>query len=211
MRCDVEIKCWIAETPSVDEVRPSHCAGCGSASRPVGGRLVVHGHGVRRRQVRGILDEDGSPGVFELIVRKYACQACRVVMTVVPRGVLHGRQYTAPSIALALFLWLAAGLADVAVRLRVCAWRIAGQSGRRGWAQLYRWGRAAASLFALPRPVGVAATARATALRVIFMLSALAPSSCTVMSTKVFAGGSAARDQVDGPPPGAEVVARPTK
>lgn len=47
MRAAVGIKAWIAKTPCVDEVRPAHCAGCGAASRPVGERVVLHGHGLR--------------------------------------------------------------------------------------------------------------------------------------------------------------------
>jgi hypothetical protein len=107
IRTAVAIKSWIAQTPSVDEVRPSHCAGCGAASRPVGACLVVHGQGLLQRQVRGVLEVDGRPGVVSIAVRRYECQRCKAVMTVVPAGMLAGRQYSAPSIALALHLWLA--------------------------------------------------------------------------------------------------------
>jgi hypothetical protein len=152
--------------------------------------LVVHGQGLQRRQVRGLLDEEGVAGVFELSVRKYECQACRAVMTVVPRGVLPGRQYTAPSIALALWLWVAAGVSAVAVRGRVCAWGSAGRGGVRGWMQLYRWVQGAASLFALPRPISIAGTARETALRVVMMVSALGLVASESVLSRVFSGAS---------------------
>jgi hypothetical protein len=88
VRTAVTIKSWIAQIPSVDDVRPHHCAGCGVASRPVGGRVAVHGHGLLHRQLRGVLELQGEPGVFAISVRRYACQECGAVMTVVPAGVL---------------------------------------------------------------------------------------------------------------------------
>jgi hypothetical protein len=45
IRTGVAIKSWIAQTPSVDEVRPARSAGCGAPSRPVGSTLNVHGQG----------------------------------------------------------------------------------------------------------------------------------------------------------------------
>lgn len=58
-------------------------------------------------------------------------------------------------------------------RERVCAWRRRGRSGR-GWAQLYRRARDAASLFALPRAVPSGGI-RETARHVLAVLRALAP------------------------------------
>ena len=71
-------------------------------------------------------------------MRRYECQRCGAVMTVVPAEMLARRQYSAPSIALALYLRGVAGRPDREVRRCVCAWRIRGRNGR-GWAQLYRW------------------------------------------------------------------------
>ena len=121
MRATVGIKAWMAKTLCVDEVRPTHCAGCGAASRPLGARMVVHGHGLMLRPVRGVLAVGEHPSVFTLWVRRYACQLCRAIMTVVPAGMLARRQYSASSIALALHLWLMMGLSDRTVRARVCA------------------------------------------------------------------------------------------
>jgi hypothetical protein len=49
VRTAVTIKSWIAQIPSVDEVRPHRCVGCGAASRPVGGRVAVQGHRAKRQ------------------------------------------------------------------------------------------------------------------------------------------------------------------
>lgn len=190
IRTAVGIKSWVAQTPSVDEVRPAQCAGCGAAGRPVGGRLVVHGHGLLQRQVRGVLDVDGEPGVVAIAVRRYACQRCGAVMTVVPAGMLARRQYSASSIALALHLWLAIGLSDRQVRGRICAWQVRGPSSR-GWAQLYRWARCAASLFGLPRMVSTSSAA----MRVLITLRALAPVplNAAPIAVQIFEGAARTR------------------
>jgi transposase len=189
----VAIKSWIAQTPSVEEVRPARCAGCGAASRPVGGSLNVHGQGLMQRQVRGVVELGGEPRVYALEVRRYECQRCGAVMTVVPAGVLARRQYSASSIALALHLWLTVGLSDRAVCDQVCAWRRRGRSAR-GWAQLYRWARQAASLFALPRPAP-SGSPSATARHVLTTLRALAPValSAAPMALQVFEGAACTR------------------
>jgi hypothetical protein len=193
IRTGVAIKSWIAQTPSVDEVRPVRCAGCGAASRPVGSTLNVHGQGLMQRQVRGVLEVDGEPGVYTLEARRYECQRCGAVMTVVPAGMLARRQYSASSIALALHLWLTVGLSDRDVRDQVCAWRRRGLSAR-GWAQLYRWTRQAAWLFALPRPAP-SCSPSATACHVLATLRALAPMtlSSAPMVLQVFEGAACTR------------------
>jgi hypothetical protein len=194
MRAAVGIKAWLAKTPHVDEVRPAQCAGCGAASRPVGDRLVVHGHGLLERQVRGVLALGERPGVFVIAVRRYACQLCRAVMTVVPSGMLARRQYSGPSIALALHLWLVAGLCDRAVRAQVCAWQLRGRSPR-GWAQLYRWAGHAASLFALPRALSAQGDRRDVVQRVLTTLQALSPAafSDAPIARQIFEGASLTR------------------
>jgi len=184
----------MAKTPSVDEVRPTHCAGCGAASRPVGQRLVVHGHGLLARQVRGVLSPDALPEVLILSVRRYACQLCRTVMTVIPAGMLSRRQYSGPSIVLALYLWLTVGLSDRAVRQRLCAWQMRGRSPR-GWAQLYRWTRHAATLFRLPRPVEVLDDWHAAARHVLTRVQTQAPAVLrgAPIEQQLFAGAACMR------------------
>jgi hypothetical protein len=155
---------------------------------------VIHGHGLLVRQVRGVLAVDDSPGVFSISVRRYACQLCRAIMTVVPAGMLARRQYSGPSIALALHLWLVAGLSDRMVRARMCAWQVRGRSAR-GWAQLYRWVNRAASLFALPRPLSDLGDPRDVAQRVLTTLGALSPAagSGTPIEQQIFEGAALTR------------------
>jgi hypothetical protein len=146
------------------------------------------------RQVRGVLAVDGRPGIVVVWVRRYACQLCRAVMTVVPAGMLARRQYSGPSIALALYLWLLAGESDRSVRTRICAWQVRG-SNDRGWAQLYRWTRQAASLFVLPRPVIALRDAHETARHVLTTLRALASAalSSAPVEQQIFAGAALTR------------------
>lgn len=150
----------------------------------------MHGQGLLQRQVRGVLEVDAEPGVVVIAVRRYECQRCGAVMTVVPSGMLARRQYSASSIALALHLWLALGLSDRLVRERICSWRIWGQSAR-GWAQLYRWARSAASLFELPRMTGTSDAA----IRVLTTLRALAPIALTgaPIAIQIFEGAARTR------------------
>lgn len=143
----------------------------------MGERLTVHGHGLLERQVRGVLEVGAVPGVFVVSVRRYACQLCKAVMTVVPAGLIARRLYSAGSIALALHLWLIAGLSDRAVRSQVCVWQVRVRSGR-GWAQLYRWARHPERVFPLPRPLsllGPLERAYAAAREALTMLRSVAP------------------------------------
>lgn len=160
----------------------------------MGGRLVVHGQGMLERQVRGVLEVDGEPGVVAIAVRRYECQRCGAVMTVVPSGMLARRQYSASSIALALHLWFAVGLSDRQVHQRVGAWQVRGRCGR-GWAQLYRWGRQTASLFGLPRPASGSVSTSETATRVLATLRALAPVGlhASPIALQVFEGAAHTR------------------
>ncbi|MCG8422105.1 MAG: hypothetical protein MJE77_29630 [Proteobacteria bacterium] len=102
--CAVDIKSWLARTPSVDEVRPARCARCGVAGRPLGSKLGIWGHGLRERQLLGPLEPDGLPQRVDIKVRRYLCRHCKAVMVVVPRGVLPRRYYTGCAIALAMAL-----------------------------------------------------------------------------------------------------------
>lgn len=195
IRTGVSIKSWMAEMPSVDQVRPSRCAGCGVASRPVGAPIRVHGQGLLARQVRGLLEVGGEPGIWQVAVRRYECQRCGAVMTVVPAEMLARRQYSAPSIALALYLWVVANLPDREARRRVCAWRVRGRNNR-GWAQLYRWCRNAGSLFPLPRAMSrMAGAARAAVAQVLSMVLALCPPSLSAApaETQIFEGAARMR------------------
>ena len=109
------IKSWMARTPTCAEARPASCPCCGSAARPVGGRLVVVGHGLVERQVRGPVEAAGTPESLLVRVRRYRCRACKAVLEVGPRGLVRGRWYGAGAIAVALAAY-ARGETSVSVR-----------------------------------------------------------------------------------------------
>jgi hypothetical protein len=102
----------------------------------------MHGHGLRERQLRGVLEAGGPPVIVLLLLRRYLCLECGAVVTVVPRGVLRRRLYSAGAIALALALFGLDELSEAAVRERSSPWRIVGATAAKGWCTLRRWVRA---------------------------------------------------------------------
>ena len=62
-------------------------------------------------------------------------------MTVVPRGIAHGRHFSGPAIALALVLRGRLGKSATETRRLVSPWRTVG-SAATGWVSLRRWVRA---------------------------------------------------------------------
>jgi hypothetical protein len=137
-----DVKSWLARPPSVEEARPGRCPACGCASRPNGGALGLHGHGLRDRQQRGPLTADGAPTTAVVACRRYRCARCGAIAVVVPRGVAPRRQYSQAAISMALAMWGLLAMPAEAVRARVCAWRVRGP-GATGWATLRRWAQAA--------------------------------------------------------------------
>src|SRR5690606_38627643 len=119
------------------------CPVCGAPGQRADGRVVLHGHGVRVRRLRGPVTADGEPTEIEVLVRRYECQHCRAVITVGPRGVLPRKRYTAKAIALALWLWSVWRLTDAAVRRAICPVVETGLSRPERWTTLRRWARAA--------------------------------------------------------------------
>lgn len=103
---------------------------------------MLHGHGLRERQVRGPFDADSAPGWVVVACRRYECMACGIVMTVVPRGIAPHRHYGHAAIAMALALWAIVGAPVVDIRRRVCAWHHSHETPSR-WPTLRRWARAA--------------------------------------------------------------------
>jgi hypothetical protein len=138
----LDVKGWLASPPSTESARPGSCVVCGEASRPVGGGLGLHGHGLRDRQVRGPLDPDSLPTWVVIACRRYTCTACNAILTVVPRGVAPRRHYGFAAIAMALALWAIVDVSIAEVRRRVCASRLTVESPTR-WPALERWARAA--------------------------------------------------------------------
>jgi hypothetical protein len=190
----IDVKSWVARLPSVNEARPGKCPCCGAASRPAGGRIVLHGHGLRARDQWGPPDATAPPELGEIIGRRYECQRCDAVLLVLPRGVLQRRLYSAAAIALALALWGVDDLASAEVRARVSPWRIIGDTAARGWASLRRWAKAvrAGALFACVRGSGEGSRLREIAARAATTVAAYAPSRADALptSTRAFLGAA---------------------
>jgi hypothetical protein len=115
---------------------------CSAPSRPVGGRIGLHGHGFRDRQICGPPDVNSAPTWIVIACRRYRCTSCSTILTVVPRGVAPRRHYGHAAIAMALTLWAITHEPEADIRHRVCAHRISVESPAR-WPTLARWARAA--------------------------------------------------------------------
>lgn len=133
----LSVEDWLARPPSVAAVRPCQCVACGAASRPIGGKVVVQGHGYRRRTCLGPASPGGDCEARQLDLRRYRCVHCGAVMVAVPRGLLPRRRYLAAVIGLAIGLWGLRGLATPEVRERVARGSKPG-TGKR-WRTLERW------------------------------------------------------------------------
>jgi hypothetical protein len=151
----LDVKGWAEKSPTADDVRPAKCLKCGAASRPVGGGIVLHGHGLRERQAWGPATPNGKPELRETFVRRYKCKRCCGTVTVAPRETLRKRLYSAAAIGLALALFGIAGLPLPEVRERVSPWAAAvGPASAATWHTLVRWTDAVREgrLFAVRRP-----------------------------------------------------------
>ena len=96
-----------------------------------------------------------KPVMAVLRVRRYQCQPCGAVVTVLPRETAPGRLYTLSAIAWALALFGISRLPEQAVRGATSPWSIVGAAAVRRWISLRRWVAAVADrrLFRrLPRP-----------------------------------------------------------
>lgn len=117
----------------------------------MGGAVVLHGHGLRERQVRGLRAPGEAPSLVVIRARRYACQRCGAVVLVVPIAVGARRLFDLATIAFALARWCVDRVASRAVRDEVSPLRFIGDSARRAWSQLRRWARQAAGILRPPR------------------------------------------------------------
>lgn len=126
---------------SVAQMRPAACRSCGQASRPAGGKLGMHGHGPRARQVRGPLSLADRSAVHEIEVRRYRCtnRSCLATVTVAPEDVVRGRLYLASAIATAFVLVGVRRQSQRVVRKRLCAWQQWGEGSATRWDALGDW------------------------------------------------------------------------
>ena len=173
----LEVKDWIAATPSAAAARPGRCPCCGAASRPLGGPPRLVGHGVRARQLRGPVQADRDGEIVEVVLRRYRCRGCRAIVAVGPRGLVRRRLFSAGAIGLSLALWAIERLPAGAVRRRVSPWRVVGAAAAATWSSLRRWAGAVRAGRLWPRTVGVPADGmplREVAARAACRLAALA-------------------------------------
>lgn len=124
--------------PSCAEARPARCPCCDAAARPIGGRLVIVGHGVETRQHLGPQGPGERPELAEVTVRRYRCKACRAVLVVGPAGLVPGRWYGGGAIAAALALY-ARGESSAAVRAATSPASVVGGSAHERWITVARW------------------------------------------------------------------------
>lgn len=138
---EADVKSWRLGPPDVRATRPSRCVACDAPGVNVDGKVVLHGHGLRERRLRGPLDAQGTPEDCGLLLRRYACQRCKAVLTVGPRGLLPRRRYSAMALAVALWLWGVCRQTDAGVRERSCPVANEGLSRPERWTTLRRWAR----------------------------------------------------------------------
>ena len=194
IRSAISVNQWLLRTPTVDEVRPVACPVCGAASRPAGGLLGVYGHGLRSRQLRGPLSPEAPPSDSGIQARRYSCQHCPAILSVVPCETLPRRHYAATAIAFALGLYGLAGESHAEVRSQVSTAKVIALKSERRWITLSRWIDAVAdrtlftSLPAMPSDRG----RREVAGRAAMALSARAPPSLQTgaLAARAFLGAA---------------------
>ncbi len=127
--------------------------------------------------MRGPADEGAAPEERVVLVRRYRCVRCKVVVTVVPADVLPRKHYGATAIALAIALFGLLGLSFAQVRRAVSTWSTRGTSAR-GWPALQTWIAAAVAraLWRDARAGPAGASRRAHAQRLAMSLAGHAPS-----------------------------------
>lgn len=140
------VRYWMGITPEINAVRPGACPHCRALSRAHDGRVVLEGHGARRRDVVVVVN-DGALR-FERIAcwsRRFLCNACGRCCAVLPDGVLPGSSY---SLAAVIVAWFAASatMGDASSRASaVCAPEGADRSLPEAtasrWRTPYRWAR----------------------------------------------------------------------
>jgi len=106
---------------------------------PRGSDRVVHGHGVRERQIRGPERPGGRPLVQIIRLRRYRCQRCSAIISVGPLGLMTGWLFSAPAIAWALALYGLGRVTATEVRRRVSPWSVVGATSAVTWPSLKRW------------------------------------------------------------------------
>ena len=115
----------------------------------------------------------GPPATWDIVVRRFRCTVCRAARTVQPAGLKARLRYSLPVIALALMAWAVWLWPAAQVREQLSPWQKLGATDADRWPSLRRWARRAEQLFRLPE--AAATTARAQALRAVFLVRARGP------------------------------------
>jgi hypothetical protein len=121
----------------VAALRVAQCPRCAAAAFS-GSRVIIQGHGTRLRQQRGPPDPSAPPGCVEIGARRYRCDACGAVITVLPASCQPLKHFSGAAIAAAIALWGLCGKSALEVRRAISDWRVVGSSAR-GWRSLSRW------------------------------------------------------------------------
>lgn len=158
---------------------------------------MLHGHGVRERQLRGPPEPGFLPKLLDIIVRRYACQACGAIVVVGPGELVRRHIFTGSAIAWALALFGISKLSPPRVRVLVSPQVRIGFTATRSWASLRRWARAVreARLFPLVRRCPPSLTLRQVAAHAAQSLAALCPPErASALDHQAFFGAARAMD-----------------
>jgi hypothetical protein len=130
--------------------------------------MVIVGHGVIVRQVRVVSEPRSVAEEVDVQLRRYRCRSCRAVLLVGPRGLVPGRRYSGPAIAVALARY-GRGDTSASTRAAVSPDRVVGGSAIDRWAALGRWVDAVrhGGLFAIRGVEGATARERAKAVTLV--------------------------------------------
>jgi hypothetical protein len=149
--------------------------------------LVLVGHGLRDRQIRGPACAGGSPEQRVICVRRYRCRRCSAVCTVVPCGVVRRRHFGAGAIGLALFLSGVEQRTSRQIRDQIGG---VGSPEAGSWITLGRWLAAAAEGVLFRTRAAPLAATRGRAEQLAMALVSFAPpelASCP-LGEQAFAG-----------------------
>ena len=158
----------------------------------MGGRLGLHGHGRRERQVLGPSTVEGRPELRLVWGRRYVCTGCDASMTVVPSEVLTKRLYSSATIGMCMALFGLCVMSLSEMRALVSPFTAVGARAAAGWSTVLRWVDAVREkrLFEGVRPMPVEWPRRKAAERIATTLGACAPPSVAVLDvvTAAFVG-----------------------
>lgn len=169
IRSSLRVETWLAHPPAVDDVRPEQCAGCDGRHRQDG--CIIHGHGLRERQMLGATRPEQQPKMQCVWCRRYRCVACRCIMWVAPSEVAAELRYTLTTILVALAMWALEERDAGAVRQELSPLPVKGFAEHRLWPSLNRWVKCRDVLWPMVR-VPAQKTLRQTAAALLSALSA---------------------------------------